>query len=323
MEKYHVISGKGISYGGKIYYCNHVNWFDNRIGDVVNLVLTIIDTYKLCKKNKYDVIHCQDSNYSGDKLLGAKLAGVKKRIAHSHVIFTKVKSRNPIKEWIKNILLTKMTINYSTDRLSCSNAAGKSIFKDATFASVLNPVDVDYFRNMKKKEHSHFNMLQIGYYCQNKNQMFSIELLKKIRTMGIDAHLHFIGFPLDKFYYEKIRSFVETTNLKEFVHFIPHDVDKNQIFPLIDVSLLPSFQEGFSITAVESQCANIPCVVSDVVVDDVDIGALYKASLNSEKAWIEAILKTRDSSIVVDDIHMNLMQPVNYANNIDDFYTGR
>ena len=177
-----------LSYGGKIYYCKKVNWFKNRIGDLMNVFLTSISTYKLCKKNQYDVIHCHDSNYCGAKLYGARLAGVKKRIAHSHVAFTQYRSHNPIKSWVKNSLLTKMTIKHSTNRLACSGLSGESIFQKADFINVLNPVNVDYFRAIPKTDHSTFNMLQIGYYCGNKNQIFSVKLLEKLREEGIDCN---------------------------------------------------------------------------------------------------------------------------------------
>ena len=309
-----------LSYGGKIYYCKKVNWFKNRIGDLANLFLTILSTYRLCKKNRYDVIHCHDSNYSGAKLLGARLAGVKKRIAHSHVVYTKHASSNPIKRWVKNSLLTKMTIKHSTDRLSCSTLSGESIFTNVDFVNVLNPVNVDFFRSIEKREHNTFNMLQIGYYCSNKNQLFSVELLEKLRASKIDAHLYFIGFALDVEYYKNLMLAVKEKSLDNFVHFMPSDVDKKEIFSIIDVSLLPSFKEGFSLTAVESQCSDIPCIASDVVCDDVDIGLLYRVNLKDIDSWINAISSLSNKKLVLSEERMNKMKPNIYSKNIDKIY---
>lgn len=309
-----------LSYGGKIYYCKGVNWFSKWIGELLNIFLTVNCVYKLCKTNKYDVIHCHDSNYSGAKLFGAMLAGTAKRIAHSHVLFTKFNSHNPIKAWIKNSLLTSMTNKFSTDRLACSNISGESIYKGKTFVNVLNPVDVEFFSSIKLKQHQGFNILQIGYYCHNKNQIFSVKLLKELRCSAVDAHLHFVGFQLDETYYKKIIDVIEEYELQDYVHFYPSDVDKKEVFSIMDVSVLPSIKEGFSITAVESQCANIPCVASHIVSEDVDIGLLYRENLACEVNWVKRLLDIKNTTSVLNLEKMNLMHPVGYAHNIKKIY---
>ncbi len=311
-----------LSYGGKIYYCKKVNWFKNRIGDLANLFLTIVSTYRLCKKNRYDVIHCHDSNYSGAKLLGARLAGVKKRIAHSHIIYTKYCSRNPIKKWVKNSLLTKMTIKHSTDRLSCSTLSGESIFTNVDFMNVLNPVDLSAYLGLKKNKHQGCNLLQIGYYCSNKNQLFSIKLLKSLLDDGMNVKLTFIGFPQDKAYYDKMLEMVESLSLNDRVVYLASDADKKHIFSYTDIVLIPSFVEGLSIVALEAQSAGIPAVLSDCISEEANIGLANYAKCDSLIEWKKTIVEIFKNKKFYESINVDIktIETKEWCNRIGKIY---
>ena len=96
-------------------------------------------TYKLLKKNKYDIIHCNNEYESGICLLAAFLAKVKIRVVHSHVVFN-LQIDNPIRKMLNKFY--KLLLNKcSTNRVSCSQESGESIYSK-NFEVVVNPIDL-------------------------------------------------------------------------------------------------------------------------------------------------------------------------------------
>lgn len=151
------------------------------------------------------------------------------------------------------------------------------------------------FKNMKLKEGKIYNLLdypenyypankpfrhknkivlgQIGYFCENKNQLFSLEVLKQIRNEGIDAELKFIGYSASYHnYLNKMLSFIKKNKLENHIQFLDKDYAKIKFFSEISILLFPSESEGLGLVLFEAQCSNVPCIASKNVPPETNLG---------------------------------------------------
>ena len=68
--------------------------------------------------------------------------------------------------------------------------------------------------------------------------------------------------------------------------------DVNRIVAAFDVFVFPSLYEGLGLAVIEAQALGIPCVISDAIPPEVDIGLglVERVSLRAGVgAWLEAI----------------------------------
>ncbi len=158
----------------------------------------------------------------------------------------------------------------------------------------------EYFPDVVKKPNNDEIVLgQIGYYCSNKNQLFSLSVLKELIENGQSARLLLVGFKLSEEprYYDEMVEFIDKHNLTSAVTFLPSDYSKKMLFEQIHILLLPSLFEGLSITLLEAQFSNTYCIASDSVPRDVNFGLCTFSKLKREE-WLKNINDIRNKNIV-------------------------
>ena len=65
---------------------------------------------------------------------------------------------------------------------------------------------------------------------------------------------------------------------------------------MFDVFVFPSLYEGLGMVLIEAQASGTPCVISDTIPDEADMGLGLLKKLNlkeSPEAWCEAIVSSR------------------------------
>ena len=210
------------------------------------------------------------------------------RISHGHGTYV-WEGRNLVMRFYSRF--TKERIRkYANVRLACSSIAGDTLFCGTSYENVLNPVDVSLYAGIEKKSHKGIHLLQIGYFCQRKNQIFAVNLLNYLLSQGVDAHLSLIGYPHEQGYHEQMLSLIEQNRMEEHVSFLPHDSDKRTAFAQADYCLLPSGSEGLPLVALESQAAGVPCLMSDNISKDSDVGAGFFLPHNDLEKWAAVII---------------------------------
>ena len=138
---------------------------------------------KIIKNNNFDVIHVNgNSSTMVLELFAAKLEGCRCRIPHSH---------NTVTEhiFIHGILYPLFNL-LATDRMACSDAAGKWLYHNKQFFVIKNGVDINNYiptseiRNKIRKKldlkSSDILLGNIGYFNLQKNQKFLIPIMKKL-----------------------------------------------------------------------------------------------------------------------------------------------
>lgn len=307
-----------LSYGGNIYKLKTLEYSDHKFRFFTRYFRISSEVKRLIKEHHYDIVHCHNGVEAGTVLRVAKHTGVPVRISHAHGLYNR-KGRNYILRFY-NWLNKRMISKCSTFRVACSDGAGKSMYLHDDFLNVFNPVDVSYYSDIVHENQNKINLIQIGYFCNNKNQLMSLKVLKGLIDSGVDAQITLIGFIADDNYYSQLLRFIEENNLSKQVFILEKNADKKLCFSTSDFLLLPSYSEGLSITTLEAQAAGIKCLVSESVPHDCDCGLVTFLNNQDINAWISTICMSKDVSMEIDKEKMKKVDIKGYCQIIRDVY---
>lgn len=241
----------------------------------------------LINEGPYSAVHC-NNEYEGALILkAANEVGVPVRIMHAHVISKKG-------NFVANVLndIRRRNISkYSTNRIGCSIEACNSFFGKSSNSSVVyNPFDDRKFNNTGKAKGNGLNLIQIGSFTSNKNQLFTLEIISKIKKRGLNVHLDLIGFEVDN-YKQKLDGYINENELQQNVKIWPSNADSKDLLEHSYALMLPSKEEGFGIVAIEAQAVGIKCYVSDSVPKTTNCGGCTYLSLNKGTSlWSDYII---------------------------------
>lgn len=308
-----------LSYGGRIIRAETVSYRQSKIGIIKNGDYIYKAVLRACTEKEYAVIHCENGFESGPAIKAAQKCGVPIRIVHAHGTYS-TRGKNIFAK-IYRLTCKRQIEEYSTCRLACSKKSGDSLFS-GRFLNVLNPLDVDMYQKINKIEHETINLLQIGYYCYLKNQLFSLKILQSLLKRGYKAQLYYIGFDDGSGYYEKVKKQVKESELDDNVFMLPSDYPKAELMGKIDFLLLPSTSEGLPLVTLEAQAANVYSLISDVVSKDVDMGLCTFLPISDSEEWADQIVKlngyTKKANLEkLENIRIN-----NYMKRIKEIYMG-
>ena len=263
--------------------------------------------YNLIKKGQYDVVHVHTSFQSIVVLLAAYNAGVKKRVCHSHTAMVQRPVKNIIYKCIFNAFLP--LIRYairilSTDCVACGYEAGMFLFGKNNFKVLHNGIDLNRFN----PQHNGINdalseydldgkviIGQIGSIKKMKNQEFTIQICS---GLTVDYEMFFIGTGSQKCELE------EMAKDNHHIHFLGSRSDIPDLLRKFDVLILPSLPgEGLPVTAIEAQACGCPCLMSEYITHEADlgIGLVKYISLTNIDEWRSMIRKKKPMEINISE----------------------
>lgn len=285
------------SYGGTIYksgflinaniIVNSLNFYTRgqRIYRVVKRVIN--------NNGPYTAVHCHLADESGIVLYAAESCGVPIRIAHAHTAFDKEYN-----------LVAKLYINYlkrligkhATHMVACSQKAGEKQFGNCSFSIIYNTAEKRFFEGCYgHQEHSDPVLIQVGMICNNKNQLFSVNVLKVLKLKYPRAILCLVGVPKDvemEKYLEKVHKAVVENGIEDSVQYLTADSDIKAEMQKADYLLFPSLYEGFGIVPIEAQALGMKCFVSTGIPKEVDCGgAIFMDLKDGPEIWAYRITK--------------------------------
>lgn len=257
----------------------------------------------LKEQGPYDVIHC-NNNFEGALCLKAAAeVGVPVRVIQAHVELS-LRDENILRRSI-DLKRQALIRQYATALLGCSKAVCDSLYgSDAPFCVIPNAYDDQRFNKKIYPPHDgYLNLIQIGRFIENKNQLFSVSVLKHIHEYIPDARLNLVGFG-DESELTRLRQTIDEAGLKDFIQLHPSDANTPELLSNSSALLLPSQHEGFGIVLVEAQAMGVKCYVSDTVPPDANVGGCVYLSLqDGAAAWAKRI---------VDDYRHGLCKHSNY-----------
>ena len=271
----------------------------------VGQIQTIKNLYNLIKSQKYDIVHAHTLFNCGTAMLAARLAGANIRISHAHTNLNFGVSK--LKKLYFYIMKSLMKI-FSTDFMACSNSAGKYLFGDnivrnKNYKVLPNYVDYKKIINCNDttsiKEELGFNeddviICHIGRFVDAKNHKFLIEVLNEIikKNNLIKAILVGDG-PLK----EEIKNQIKDLGITDNIKLLGLRKDIDVILNNCNLFIFPSIYEGLGLVMLEAQAAGLPCLVSEAIQPEADlgIGLLNKVNLNDGiDKWCNEALRIID-----------------------------
>ena len=274
-----VFENQIISNGGKIHRTYEIG--DGMIGKLKHG----INLYKLIKKEKYEVVHSHMDFFNGLNLLVAFLARVPLRISHAHV----ANNHHPsflatLYYWVMRNLISL----FSNKKLGCSVAANQFVNKQGKV--IFNGINIQKFRNKEQPfpenivfDEEKKNIATVGRIDDAKNPFFIVNIIEELKKINRNFHFYWIGFgSLSK----EVEQLILAKNLENEVSLLGTRNDVEKILNKMDVFILPSKYEGFGIVLAEAQAAGLPCLISENVPSDVNVGLCKTLELEKgEKNW--------------------------------------
>lgn len=292
-----------IAMGGRIFKVD-----PPRKNGLIRNLKNMVDVIK--KSGPYSAVHAHTSYHCGLAMLAAKISNVNIRISHSRTINSK---NNGLKTLLMMNLGKILIKLFATEKLAISkNAAmflyGMNYFKKNRDCVIPNAIDTDkYF----VKDKLFIDSIRENYFLKNKfliighvgrfesikNHSFLINILIETIKVNSNTVLIMIGDGPKK---NEIAKLISEKKLENNVIFLGIRNDVNIWMNVFDVVILPSIYEGLCSSAIESQAAGVPCILSKGIPGDADLGLGLTKFLSLDDSvddWVKAIFEMKKTRI--------------------------
>jgi glycosyltransferase involved in cell wall biosynthesis len=254
------------------------------------------------KNNSYRIVHSHMDKMSGLVLRGAKKAGIPIRISHSHNTQSEGGLAARIYKWFSG----RYILPNATDYIACSSSAAQWLFAEKSNRATILKNGIDYtafayspsVRNQVRKElclnEETFVLGHVGRFCLQKNHSFLLDIFAQYAQRHENSVLILVGDgPLRK----EVENKSKELCLVEKVNFMGVRSDINRLLQAFDLFIFPSLHEGLPVSLIEAQASGVPCLISDQVSEEVDLGVnlIKYASLNNSQEWLRKIQNISDS----------------------------
>lgn len=279
-----------LAMGGKIY---RFPAFNGR---------NLINQRNLWKKfffehKEYKILHSHVRSYASVYISIASKYGLI-TIIHSH----STSNGNGFSGYVKNIM--QYPLRFQADYLfACSEDAGKWLFgrkacQKNNFKVIHNAIDAKKFSfcSIKREEirkklriNDKFVIGHVGRMTKPKNHIFLLRTFCEISKIRKDAVLLLIG---DGELRNAIEKEIKKLEIMEKVILLGNKNNTQDYYQAMDVFVFPSLWEGLGIVGIEAQDSGLPCVVSENIPMEIDLGENLIHVMNlsdGEKKWAEAI----------------------------------
>ncbi len=257
---------------------------------------------KICRKNKYDIIHTHMNVLSVFSLFAAKCAGVPHRICHNHSTTSKFEKK---KDLMKKVLRPTAKL-FATDYAACSELSARWMYGDKRVDSgrvtvFNNAIDLDRYCYSREKAlqtrqelgvENDFLIGHVGRFMDQKNHTFLVDIFSEVCKINDRAKLILIG---DGENLEAVKEKIRSLGIEDRVIFKGIVPDVERYYCAMDVFLLPSLYEGLPVVALEAQATGLPCVISDSVTTECAvIPEVTFLPVNKElKKWAETVVTSK------------------------------
>lgn len=295
------------------FYVDVIGIKDFRMGKFYKIKKYLIWAMKilfsLLRGKKYSIVHCHyvfPSGFFGlmfKRLFGAKLVIT----AHGGDIDKMARKNSFLFNQTKRILKHADSIiavgeNLKQDMISDFQIPENKIFVNnmGVNREIFKPIDKDKAKNKLKLSKQHKHIVFVGNLIEAKGLRELISAFKKLKIDYPETELHLIGSNKEPAFLSMLKEKIKKENIKD-IHFYP-PMTQNKIatwMSAADVFVLPSYLEGFGLSALEAMSCHTPVVGSNVggltyLLSD-DAGILVKPKdIESLKEGIEKVLNSED-----------------------------
>ena len=200
---------------------------------------------------------------------------------------------------------------YVTHMFACGTEAGDWLFGEANRGKVIqqrNAIDTRQYRydpaiaeqvrhEFGVDDRETFVVGHVGRFVEPKNHIFLLDIAREIVRQEPRARFLLVG---DGHLRAAVAQRVEEMGLREYFIFTGERSDIPCVMlGAMDLFVFPSLYEGLGIVLVEAQAAGLPCLISNVVPQDVEVvpSLFQRLDLAQPAAvWAETALAMRCSA---------------------------
>lgn len=250
---------------------------------------------------EYLIAHSHTSSKSVVPLAIAKFSHIPVRIAHSHNSMSETGVNGLIRNALKPLL--KVTANefFSCGRQAAVWLYGRKMGESGKVRIIPNVIHADRFRYnadtreaMRKKLGIGTGAFVIGHvarFCEEKNHIFSIEILNEALKRNPDSYLLLVG---DGPEHDSIKAYADKLGVSGNVRMTGVVSNVYDYEQAMDAFILPSFYEGLPLSIVEAQVSGLPCFTTKGTVStECSVTDLveYLPLEAGAKVWADEIFK--------------------------------
>lgn len=256
----------------------------------------------------YIAVHAHTLHNSAFAMKAARRHPSVVRMVHSH------NTRNVvISSGVKRIYesITKQIIRKEAQVwLACGEEAGEYLFgkEFATKGIVINNgVDLTKYADHKDtcdelvKKYDLDDKLVIGSIArltEVKNHKFMLKVARYLKENNVNFKMLFVGQGELK---GELQRKIKELELSNEVVLTGVRSDVPELLRVFDVFFMPSIFEGNPVTLIEAQASGLPCVISEVITDKIDLGLglIHKLSLEKDSidSWSECLIDSKNSRL--------------------------
>ncbi|MBO4818716.1 MAG: glycosyltransferase [Firmicutes bacterium] len=256
------------------------------------------DIRRLCKENRYPVMHAYNSTMNLFPMFIAKTTGVPVRISES----LSMAHEGDWKTKIKKILrpMSKCFANYY---MSCGRDCGRWQFGDElfdggrvdVFKTVIDTSAHEFdqeLRDRTRKEYGWEDKIVIGHIGRltpQKNSVRLIEIFSAIAKKEPKAVLCLIG---DGELKGDVLGRIKELGIEDRVDYLGRREDIHQFYCAMDCFLLPSLYEGLPVVGLEAESGGLPMFFSTEITREANACELghFMALSASDEEWADEVL---------------------------------
>lgn len=278
------------SLGGRVY----------KIPPYQRIVANMHAMMKICKENKYSIMHAWNSTMNLFPMMVAKRVGIPVRISESLSMAHEGDWKTRIKK-----VLRPMSKWFATHYMSCGEDCGRWQFGDElfdagkvdVFKTVINTKYNEFNREIREKTRKEFGwedkivVGHIGRFTPQKNSVHLIEIFAAVAKKEPKAVLCLIG---DGELKTNMMTRIEELGIKDQVNYLGRREDIQQFYNAMDCFLLPSLYEGLPVVGLEAESCGLPMFFSTEVTREANACELghFIGLDKSEEYWADEILRS-------------------------------
>ena len=285
------------------------------------LILGVSQLADLVKRDNIDIIH---AHTRVAQVLGCLLSRMTKVpfVTTCHGFFKSGRlSRKIFPCWGKRVIAISDAVRgHLTDDFKLPNEQVSVIYNGVDMAEYDIDMPVEKRRILKRNlgfTDGHV-IGSIGRLSPVKGYDYLLHAIKEMKSRKYDVNLLLVGDgPEDK----RLQGLTKRLGLENMVFFMKSRFDARRFFPLMDVYVLPSLQEGLGLSLLEAMASGRACVatrvggISDVIQDGMN-GLLVPP--RDPRALANAITNLLDDSGVAGELGSNARGTVKNRFSLDE-----
>lgn len=259
----------------------------------------------------YDIVHSHVFSFSGFVVRLAKEAGIPRRIIHSRNAGPSAVDAHFPGRRVYEVLMSRW-MRDATDLLAVSQQAGEALFGREWFTDTSRiltssidlspfsrPVDAAALRAELALNPGHRVVGYVARFVGEKNHRFLVQVARELTASEADVRFLLVG---DGPLLPDIQRQVAEAGLADNFVFAGERSDVPAVMKgAMDLLLFPSLCEGLGRVMVEAQAAGLPCVISDVMPEEVNVvePLVTRLSLEETPAHWARVVRERLSAAPV------------------------